>query len=86
MSAVGLESIEHTVHVTHTWITELDQWLGWNNKPAVLSTARDWLPVNEVADFAASSRRRVRQRIERPPPLKAPQGVDLNHSSGSLDA
>ena len=61
MSAVGLESIEHTAHVTHTWITELDQRLGWTTR-RVLSTARsvlqalrDWLPVNEVADFAAYS-------------------------------
>jgi uncharacterized protein (DUF2267 family) len=60
MSAVGLESIEHTVHVTHTWINELDQLLGWSNKSrsyrllrSVLQALRDWLPVNEAADFAA---------------------------------
>ena len=54
MSAVGLESIEHTVHVTHTWINELDELLGWSNKSrsyrllrSVLQALRDWLPVNE---------------------------------------
>jgi uncharacterized protein (DUF2267 family) len=60
MSAVGLEAIDHTVHVTHRWINELDEKLGWNNKArsyrllkAVLHGIRDWLPVNESADFAA---------------------------------
>jgi uncharacterized protein (DUF2267 family) len=60
MSAVGLESIEHTVHVTHTWINELDELLGWSNKSrsyrllrSVLQALRDWLPVNEAVDFAA---------------------------------
>lgn len=60
MSAAGLESIEHTVHVTHTWINELDELLGWSNKSrsyrllrSVLQALRDWLPVNEAADFAA---------------------------------
>jgi uncharacterized protein (DUF2267 family) len=60
MSAVGLESIEHTVHLTHAWINELDELLGWRSKArsyrllrSVLQTLRDWLPVNESADFAA---------------------------------
>jgi uncharacterized protein (DUF2267 family) len=60
MSAVGLESIEHTVQLTHGWINELDTMLKWNNKHRsyrllriVLQTLRDWLPVNEAADFAA---------------------------------
>ena len=60
MSATGLESIEHTVHLTHAWINELDRMLGWDNKArsyrllrSVLQTLRDWLPVNEAADFAA---------------------------------
>ena len=51
MSAVGLESIEHTVHLTHTWINELDELLGWSNKSrsyrllrSVLQALRDWLP------------------------------------------
>jgi len=60
MSVVGLESLEHTVQLTHIWINELDDRLGWNNKPrsyrllkAALHALRDWLPLNEAADFAA---------------------------------
>ncbi|HXF86984.1 MAG TPA: DUF2267 domain-containing protein [Xanthobacteraceae bacterium] len=59
MSA-GLESLDHTVQLTHIWINELDEKLGWNNKPrsyrllrAVLHALRDWLQVSEAADFAA---------------------------------
>jgi uncharacterized protein (DUF2267 family) len=60
MSAVGLESIDHTVQLTHVWINELDDMLGWNDKVrsyrllrSVLQALRDWLPVSESADFAA---------------------------------
>jgi uncharacterized protein (DUF2267 family) len=60
MSTTGLESIEHTVQLTHRWINELDAMLGWNDKHrsyrllrSVLQTLRDWLPSNEMADFAA---------------------------------
>jgi uncharacterized protein (DUF2267 family) len=60
MSAVGLESLEHTLQLTHTWIKELDERLGWNNKPrsyrllkAVLHAQRDWLQLNEAVDLAA---------------------------------
>ncbi len=60
MSATGLESLGHTVQLTHIWINELDERLGWNNKPrafrllkAVLHAVRDWLQHNEAADFAA---------------------------------
>jgi uncharacterized protein (DUF2267 family) len=60
MSTPGFESIDHTVQLTHIWINELDQSLGWENKPrsfrllrAVLHALRDWLQVNEAADFAA---------------------------------
>jgi uncharacterized protein (DUF2267 family) len=60
MSTVGLESIDHTVQLTHGWINELDAMLGWNDKArsyrllrSVLQALRDWLPVNESADFAA---------------------------------
>ena len=60
MSAVGLESIDHTVQLTHIWINDLDGRLGWDSKPrsyrllrTVLQAVRDWLPTNEVADFAA---------------------------------
>jgi uncharacterized protein (DUF2267 family) len=60
MSTTGLESIDHTAQVTHAWINDLDDMLGWNDKHrsyrllrSVLQTLRDWLPVNESADFAA---------------------------------
>jgi uncharacterized protein (DUF2267 family) len=60
MAAVGLESIEHTVELTHIWINNLDERLGWKNRPrayrllkAVLQALRDWLQVNEAADLAA---------------------------------
>jgi uncharacterized protein (DUF2267 family) len=60
MSAVGLEALDHTLQLTHLWINDLDQRLGWNNKPrayrllkAVLHALRDWLPINEAADLAA---------------------------------
>ena len=39
MSSVGLESLDHTVELTHIWINELDDRLGWNNKPKILSPA-----------------------------------------------
>jgi uncharacterized protein (DUF2267 family) len=60
MSSVGLESLDHTVELTHIWINELDERLGWNNKrrsyrllKAVLHVLRDWLQVGEAADLAA---------------------------------
>lgn len=60
MSAIGLESIEHTVQVTHVWINDLDERLGWGNKPrtfrllkAVLRALRDWLQHDEAANLAA---------------------------------
>lgn len=60
MSAAGLESIDHTVQLTHTWINDLDKRLGWDSKwrsyrllRTVLQTLRDWLPINEAADLAA---------------------------------
>jgi uncharacterized protein (DUF2267 family) len=55
MSTVGLESIDHTVQLTHIWINDLDSRLGWENKHrsyrllrTVLQALRDWLPVNEA--------------------------------------
>lgn len=60
MSAVGLETIDHTVQLTHIWINELDDRLGWDNKSrsyrllrTVLQALRDWLPVNEAVDLGA---------------------------------
>jgi uncharacterized protein (DUF2267 family) len=60
MSAVGLESIDHTVQLTHRWINELNDQLAWNNKArtyrllrTILQAVRDWLPVNEASQLAA---------------------------------
>ena len=60
MSAVGLESFEHSVQLTHIWINELDERLGWDNKArsyrllrVVLHAVRDWLQISEAADLGA---------------------------------
>ena len=60
MSTVGLESIDHTVQLTHSWINELDALVGWGSKArsyrllrTVLQALRDWLPVNDAAHFGA---------------------------------
>jgi uncharacterized protein (DUF2267 family) len=60
VSAAHLESIDHTVQLTHVWINELDARLVWDNKSrsyrllrAVLQALRDWLPINEAVDLAA---------------------------------
>ena len=60
MSAVGLESIDHTVQLTHVWINDLDARLGWENKHrsyrllrTVLQTLRDWLVIDEAAGLGA---------------------------------
>ena len=60
MSAPSLEGLDRTVHLTHAWINDLDERLGWENKArtyrllrAVLQALRDRLQVNEAADLAA---------------------------------
>lgn len=60
MSTHGLEMLDHTSQLTHSWINELDRELGWNNKPrtfrllrAVLHALRDCLPLTEAAQFSA---------------------------------
>jgi len=60
MSATGLESIDHTVHLTHEWIKDLDARLGWGNKHrsyrllrTVMQALRDWLRIEEAAGFGA---------------------------------
>ena len=60
MSATGLESIDHSLQITHIWINDLNRSLGWENKPrayrllrSVLHALRDWLQVNEAVDLAA---------------------------------
>ena len=60
MSSQGLEVIDHTVHLTHLWINELSDRLGWDSKRdtlrllrATLRQTRDHLDSNESAQFAA---------------------------------
>ena len=60
MSAVGLQGLDHTLQLTHVWINELDDRLGWNNKrrsyrllKAVLHALRNRLQLNEAPDLAA---------------------------------
>lgn len=60
MSAAGLESIDHTVQLTHIWINDLDARLGWENKHrsyrllrTVLHAVRDWLMVEQAASLGA---------------------------------
>ena len=60
MNTSRFESIDHTVQLTHEWINELDQVLGWDNKSrsyrllrSVLQAVHDWLPVNEAAHLGA---------------------------------
>ena len=60
MSTVGLESLEHTLELAHTWISDLDRTLEWNNKArayrllkSVLHALRDWFQLEEIAHFGA---------------------------------
>lgn len=60
MSDQGLEAIDHTVHLTHEWINELCDRLGWTSKRStlrllrvVLHQVRDRLSADELAQFSA---------------------------------
>ena len=60
MSTTGLESLEHTLELTHTWINDLDRRLEWNNRArsyrllkSVSHALRDWLQLEEMAHFGA---------------------------------
>jgi uncharacterized protein (DUF2267 family) len=60
MSTKGLEGLQHTLELTHTWINDLDERLEWHNKPrayrllkSVLHALRDWLQLNEAVDLGA---------------------------------
>lgn len=60
MSATGLQSIDHSIQLTHEWINEVMTRLDWDNKPRAyrllretLHALRDWLPVNEAAHLSA---------------------------------
>ena len=60
MSAQGLQVIDHTVQLTHEWINELTERLGWTSKRSalhlmrsVLHQVRDRLSNEELAHFSA---------------------------------
>lgn len=60
MSTTGLESLQHTLELTHTWINDLDERLEWKNKPrayrllkSVLHGLRDWLQLDEAVHLGA---------------------------------
>lgn len=60
MSSQGLETIDHTVHLTHEWINELARRLDWGSKRSVLHLLRvvlhqirDRLSPDELAQFSA---------------------------------
>jgi uncharacterized protein (DUF2267 family) len=60
MSGQDLETIDHTVQLTHEWINEMRERLDWPSSRdamrlmrAVLRELRDRLPHAEVADLAA---------------------------------
>lgn len=60
MSTQGLEVIDQTVHLTHEWINELSERVGYNSKRStlrllrtVLHLLRDRLPGDEMAQFSA---------------------------------
>ncbi len=80
MSVVGLESIDHTVQLTHVWINDLDARLGWEDKHrsyrllrTILQTIRDWLRVEDAAKFGAQLPELLRGvYYERWQPAKAP--------------
>jgi uncharacterized protein (DUF2267 family) len=57
---VELKGIDHSVQLTHIWINAVEARVGQRNKrhafrllKAVLHAVRDWLPINEAADFGA---------------------------------
>jgi len=60
MSSQGLQVIDHTVQLTHEWINELTERLGWGSKRSalrlmrtVLHLVRDRLSTDELAHFSA---------------------------------
>ena len=64
MSVATIAAIEKTVHTTNTWIKELTEILGWEDRQrtyhalgVVLHALRDRLTVDEAVDLAPSSPR-----------------------------
>ena len=60
MSLTAISPIESTVHTTNVWLKELDEEMGWHDRPrayqalrAVLHALRDRLTVAEAVDLGA---------------------------------
>jgi uncharacterized protein (DUF2267 family) len=60
MSQTGLSAFDSTLHLTHTWLKELMDEMGWDDRQrayhalrTVLHALRDRLTVNEVAHLGA---------------------------------
>jgi uncharacterized protein (DUF2267 family) len=60
MSATGLKAFDSTLQLTHGWLNESSEELGWADRPrayqalrVVLHTLRDRLTVEEVAALGA---------------------------------
>jgi uncharacterized protein (DUF2267 family) len=60
MSLAGIAAFDSTVHVTHVWLNDVMQKLGWQDRQAayhalrvVLHALRDRLDVNAVAALGA---------------------------------
>ena len=60
MTEPGFEGLDHTVQLTHIWINDVHERLGWGSKHqayrllrTVLQALRDRLSVNEAAHFGA---------------------------------
>jgi uncharacterized protein (DUF2267 family) len=60
MSTGSIDQIERSIHTTNTWLDELDEIMGWKNRPrswrllrVTLHALRDWLSVNEAVQLGA---------------------------------
>ena len=60
MSANGLRTFDRTLHLTHTWLGEIEEEMGWGDRQvawhalvAVLHALRDRLTAEESADLAS---------------------------------
>ena len=60
MSTTGLKAFDSTLQLTHRWLNELSEGLGWADHArayhalrVVLHALRDWLTVEEVAALGA---------------------------------
>ena len=49
MSITGLESLQHSLELTHIWINDLDERLEWNNKPRAYRLLKSVLHALELS-------------------------------------